>query len=253
MTRTLARLGAAALAVGALTVGAVGNASAAPADTDPPIVTFNPGLQFFAGSVLSDNSNAALIPARATWTQFDADGICSRTADLYDDVDGDRYPRISPSATSFTGSWAVNNYNELNFDDTDCAGNEGYTYGDFETNLFQENSFSLSAGWTTSSCTCWSDGGIVKSSKVGATASYRFYGRSAALVGVNGIGRGSAKVYLDGKLQTTVNENQPDVNKGANRAVVYATKVLPPTYHTIKIVTTTKARVDLDALVVSAY
>lgn len=251
MTRTIARLSAAALAVGALTVGITGNASAAPADSDPPIISFQPGMTFFAGSALSASDQTATIPARVSWTQYDPDGICGRYAYLYRANNSTISPNISPSATSYTGAFSAAGGNELDIYSSDCAGNDGVDYTTPQATLTQSGSFNLSAGWSTSSCACWSGGGIVKSSKVGATASYQFYGYSAALVGVIGTGRGSAKIYLDGKLQTTVNELQSDPNKGVNRAVIYATKALPYRSHTIKVVTTTKARVDLDALVVS--
>jgi hypothetical protein len=136
----------------------------------------------------------------------------------------------------------------------DAAGNVGlWTYGStFRlTGVSQSSSAVRYAGtWATSTSTTWWGGTARSSSKAGSTASYTFTGRSIAWVGLKGLGRGKANVYVNGVLKATVDLYSATTQKqrivwSANYATS-ATRTI-----TIKVLGTSgRPRVDVDGFMV---
>ena len=250
-SRVLPSLATAAVAVTTLLAGAP--PAHAVADTDPPVVNIDPGFSYPVGTILgSDEGNIA---ALLTWKQYDASGICGRSATFVEDRTGRTFDLgITPTQTSYAFTalvpWSIENITieSVTMTTTDCAGNSSTTRtGLHGTQLAQQSAFALSAGWKTAACRCWSGGGVVASTRIGATATLQFTGSSVALIGVKGAGRGRADIYVDGRRVSQV--NALDTGAGANRVVVANRRF--PTYgtHVLKVVTTTTAKFEIDAVV----
>ena len=91
----------------------------------------------------------------------------------------------------------------------------------------------------------YSGGSTHKASTAGKTASLSFTGRAVAGVAPQSLTRGKAKVYIDGKYQTTIDLGTP----AANRVVQYTTTWSSVGDHRITIKvdgTSGRPRVDLD-------
>jgi len=254
MTSPLARLGAASLACGALVLSAA-PALAASGDTSAPSVRIAAGYRFFVGTALEDSSDTASLPAAVTWKQYDASGICTRSVTDYYDPTGDSYDfPLAPSATSyrFDAMDRERQSDDLTMHSTDCASPSNTSSVQLPTHsatLQQQDVFTLDSGWRQQTCRCWSGGGDVASTRVGATATYRFDASSIALIGVNGYQRGKADVYLDGTKVATVDEYVQDRSKGINRGVVWTRRFAASGPHTLKVVSTTTRKFDIDAVV----
>jgi alpha-amylase len=128
----------------------------------------------------------------------------------------------------------------------DAAGNWSNDSESYSTQLVQQSGMNLGAGWTTSACDCWSGGSVVKSTRVGASAQYQFTGSSVAVVGDYAPNRGTVHVYIDGRLQKSVNTARA-INK--TRVVIYQRRFNTSQTHTIKLVVGS-GRVDVDALII---
>jgi hypothetical protein len=92
-------------------------------------------------------------------------------------------------------------------------------------------------------------GGVHLVGKAGAFATLRFTGRQVAWVATRTANRGSARVYLDGKLAGTVNLHSATA---IHRRLVFAHGWKTDAVHTIKIVcagTAGHATIDVDAIV----
>jgi hypothetical protein len=84
----------------------------------------------------------------------------------------------------------------------------------------------------------------------GASVTFTFSGRTAAVVAPMSAGRSSFKVYVDGVYVKTVSLYSAATK---SRVVVYSTGTLAPQLHTLKLVHTrvgSRIRADVDAFVV---
>jgi hypothetical protein len=244
--------GHAAAAIGALALITVVTPSASAAvDVTPPQVNMNSGLLMRTGSVLSDSTNNATMPATVTWTAFDDTGITSQSGQFstYGRTSQSYYPSFGPGVRKYAvpavpvSSGALDAYLYAN----DAAGNQGSDSGYFSTQLVQQGAFSLSAGWSSGTCNCWSAGSAVHSSRVGASAQYQFRGDAIAVIGNRAANRGSVNVYVDGRVQSTVYLSGATVS----RVVIFQKRFATTSTHTVKLVVAS-GRVDLDALVVQS-
>jgi hypothetical protein len=136
----------------------------------------------------------------------------------------------------------------------DKAGNVGAwaTGPTLHPKLVQQTGSGVSwrKAWSSDSATAFSAGSVRRSTTAGATAAYRFSGRSVGFVTTYGPDRGSVKVYIDGKYVTTVNLS---AGGPAERVVVYSRKWKSFGTHTIKLVVVGSSghpRVDVDAFAV---
>ncbi len=105
--------------------------------------------------------------------------------------------------------------------------------------------------WSTQTAAAFSGGSTRFASKAGASASYTFSGRSISLVTTVAPNRGAVKVYVDGKLDATVDTMA--VGSATYRQVTWQHNWASAGTHTVKLVvvgTAGRPRVDLDAFVV---
>jgi hypothetical protein len=106
-------------------------------------------------------------------------------------------------------------------------------------------------GWTAYSKSALSGGSDKYGKTKGATASFTFTGRGIGYVGMKGTGRGSVKVYIDGKYKTTVSLYK--TGAAQYRLLLWQQSFATSAKHTVKLVvvgTAGRPRVDLDAFVV---
>ena len=234
-----------------LQVGLAPQAQAA--DETAPQVNFK-GIQYIQNTMLSDSTSTPSLLVRLPWQQYDPSGVCSVQAQLYNYGTG-RYSY--PTVQNGVGT---NKYVRVTLDRSfdyqlrvyvaDCAGNSRYAYTyPYLGELYQETAADLSAGWTTSTCLCWSQGNVFWNTRAGAKASFTFSGRSIAWITDKASNRGSAHIYIDGQYQKTVNLQ----GAGVNRIVGYAKRFPAYETHTLDIVvvgTSGHPRVDIDAFLV---
>lgn len=228
-------------------VGPPAHASAK--DFDPPQVNVDAGAQLITGSTLSDGGRAPAVQARATWSAYDADGICSQQIDYYDYVNDESVSKsLAPTVRSYRLPLLVGYYMDFYITATACSGDltPTSTYGELYVQLAQEGSAELSTGWRTETCTCYSLGGALRSTRSGAKATYPFYGSSLALVMSKGPNRGSVTVFVDGARRATVDLASPTA---AHRVLVWSKRWPVDGSHTVQLVTNSAARVDLDGFV----
>jgi hypothetical protein len=137
----------------------------------------------------------------------------------------------------------------------DRAGNIGLkSIGpSFRITAVQQSSSAVryAGSWTTStSATTWWGGTARHSSKAGSTAKFSFVGRSIAWVGLKGVGRGRAQIFVNGVLKATVDlYSSTTLNKRVIWSAVYSasgTRTI-----TIKVLGTSgRPRVDIDGFIV---
>jgi hypothetical protein len=92
-----------------------------------------------------------------------------------------------------------------------------------------------------------SGGSTTYATSAGARATMRFTGRAVAIVAPVGRGRGSARIYVDGRYRGIVSFR---ASTGRSRVVMYATTFAAVGTHTIQLRLAGNGRVDLDAFVV---
>jgi len=245
------------LLVAVLSVGGLFAAAlpAAAVDTTPPQVNLL-GVQFLNGTLLSDSSDNPSLPYRYVWSVYEPGGICSQSLAFYN-YNTHSYSSGQQIRQSANGNFFIrlNQHMGQSFDFRlvvqDCAGHTTTQYGYIDGNtLYQEGSATLSPGWTTSTCLCWSAGNVVWNTHANAQASFSFTGSSVAWITDTASNRGSANIYIDGKFQTMVNLQ----GDGINRIVGYQKRFPSNGSHTLTIVvvgTPNHPRVDIDAFVVN--
>jgi uncharacterized repeat protein (TIGR02543 family) len=117
--------------------------------------------------------------------------------------------------------------------------------------VYQETSASYTGTWKTSNCGCFSGGHTLFSTTSGNTATFTFTGNLIQFVSEKAPNRGSFKIYLDGKYQTTVS-NHNATNQ--NAVIVWQKGFTTAGTHRLKIVnlaTSGHPRIDVDAFVVA--
>jgi hypothetical protein len=136
---------------------------------------------------------------------------------------------------------------------TDCVGNAS-AFGTGPAvilSAFQDGNarIAYTRAWTRAAAPKAWGGGVHLVSKAGASATLKFTGRQVAWVATRTANRGSARVYLDGKLAGTVNLHSATP---IHRRLVFAHAWKTDAVHTIKIVcagTAGHAAIDVDAIV----
>ena len=195
------------------------------------------------------------VPARVTWVGADPHGSGVARYELAMSVSGGAYRSLGtyPTPAANVTLTTVRAY-RFRVRATDFAGNIGiWTYGPTVTDaVIQQTRTSIrySSGWRTVASANFLGGSVKQRGVVGATASYRFTGRSVGFVTTFGPARGRVKVYVDGRYVRTI-----DLWAKTYRYQVVAWSTSWPTLatHTVKLVLagpSTRARVDLDAFAV---
>ncbi len=167
-------------------------------------------------------------------------------------------PVSPPTSTSVIVTVSATHHYQFQVQATDCGDgmSSSWVPGEsFGYNILQESnrqwSFAPKKAWQVAACTQCSGGYARYTSTKGASATLTLYAAyNVGLVFETGPTRGSAAIYVDGKLRTQVNTNAASVGY---RQLLY--KFGWPTFgaHTIQVVslgTKGHPRVDVDAAVV---
>jgi hypothetical protein len=224
----------------------------------PASAAGGPAINYFktavpiVGGVLSNSSSQPSFAVKDGWTLYDPNGVCSAYTDFYDGGTTRRIWNFAGSSSTKTVSgryqWnaTVNRFQELDTYATNCLGDSssGYTY--ISPDLAQQGVATYSAGWSSAACLCWSGGSAMKSSTVGATANYGFYGRMVSFVSDKATSRGSVSLYIDGRFQKTVSLTTSGAS--VNRVIVWNSPYLTNGNH-ILTVKVASGRVDVDAFI----
>jgi hypothetical protein len=226
-------------------------------DQAPPQVVINQAVKPILGTVLNNSTSRPYLRATVSWSAYDPSGVAFQVAEVYSsEIGGWDVVYLTPSQRSFDYAFRVGSSYTVSIYAEDPSGNyQWYNhYPHFE--LAQEGAASLSAGWSSGLCNCWSGGSVVKNSRAGATATYSFYGSSIAYIGDRASDRGSARIYIDGVLRATVNmQEQGGTAPKANRLIA-SSRIFPTNgNHTIRIEVVGTAghpRVDVDAFIVGS-
>jgi uncharacterized protein YkwD len=218
---------------------------AATADTTPPTVTAPS-----SGTYLT-TAGATSVPVRTVWSRSDASGIASST--LQRQVNGGSFVTVSlSSATATAVAQALPDGSTYRYRvrATDTQGNvSAYVYGPtFKPSRVEQSSTSVTYGgtWSSALSTSASGGSFKYTSTAGAWAGFTFTGVGLGAMVVKSSSGGSADVYVDGTLRTTINEY---ASATAWRQVVYALNYSSNGTHTIKIVARGDGRIYLDGFV----
>ena len=197
------------------------------------------------------------IPLALAWTGADTGGSGVAHYELARSTDGGKTWTSAPAkltSASCVTTAASSGTVRYRVRATDRAGNTGaWKAGPvLAPSLVQQSSAAVkyTGAWTGASSPSYSGGSAKWAKAAGASATYAFTGRSVALVAAKGAGRGSVRVYLDGKLVATVSTH---ATATAYRSLVWQKTFAASGKHTVKLVVVGTAghpRVDLDALAV---
>jgi hypothetical protein len=205
----------------------------------------------------SSTTTGGAVPMSLRWAGTDdRSGV-----DLYQvarSTDGGTYLPIAtalaaPKITQILGSGHTYRFRVRS---VDVAGNTGtWAYGSVIrlTGVAQSSASVRYAGtWATSTSPTWWGGTARSSSRAGSTASYTFTGKSIAWVGLKGVGRGKANVYINGVLKATVDLYSATTKK---QVVVWSANYGTSATRTITITvlgTANRPRVDIDGFIVGS-
>jgi hypothetical protein len=224
-------------------------------DTTPPAITKRPAQHF---NIPSAVTSTGLVPVAHDFAGTDASGVCGYH--VSEAVNAGAFVNVwNGTAQTVVRNVAPGGYYQYGVTATDCASpsntstlassSEG-PY--FALGQYQETAASVvyTGTWTRQAVTsAW--GGYEKyATAAGAWASLTVTARNIAWVATKASNRGSAKIYVDGVLKTTVNLQQTNTQ---NRQLVYKVGWSTPGTHTVKIIVVGTAghpRVDLDGLAV---
>ncbi|HEX8025494.1 MAG TPA: glycoside hydrolase family 25 protein [Candidatus Limnocylindrales bacterium] len=205
-----------------------------------------PSSRMFSIAVLSGG-----VPGRTGWSGTDAGGIASY--DVHRQVNGGAWSTVSTSSASATSAittWTFNDTYRFRVKASDAAGNtSAWTYGPaFKVGFIDDKSTSVhySGTWSVATSTRVMGGTLHSTSTAGASATYSFTGAGVAWVASKGPTRGSARIYVDGVLTSTVSLYAASYS---NKVVVFAKAWSTNGTHTIQVVcvgTAGHPRIDLD-------
>jgi hypothetical protein len=193
-------------------------------------------------------------PVHLTWTAADAGTGLARYA-VQRSLDGHAWTTLATNVKvkSFDTTVAAGHAYRFRIRAYDKAGNSRLSAVSATQHLrvVQDGSAAVhyAKTWTRVVTTTASGGVLHQSTVKGATATYKFSGRSVAWVAPVGMNRGSAWVSIDGKFVTTISLQGP----AANRQIAFATRFGSVGTHTITVRvvgTVGHPRVDIDAFVV---
>jgi hypothetical protein len=220
-------------------------ADLAPPGTSTPLTTIRQGATI----------GSSTVPARVTWTGSDT-GSGVKSYDLQRSYDGGAWSTVATGLT--TAAWntflTVGHRYRFQVRARDNVGHVGAwkAGSDVKPVITQQAASTVltyGGTWTVVSSSSYSGGSARYASTAGRSVSYTFTGRSIAFVAVRGPGRGSARIYVDGVLQTTINLW---ASTATYRFVGYSKTWTTSAKHTIKVVvlgTAGHPRIDADAFV----
>ena len=155
--------------------------------------------------------NPGVVPMTVSWAAATDIGTGVVRYELRRRLDGGDWQDVAlPAATSRSIAQTLPTTRAVQYQvrATDAAGNVGAwkSSAAFHLRLASERSSAIkyTRTWKTSLSASYLGGALRRSRVTGATASYAFTGSQVAWIAARGPTRGSARVYVDGKLVATV-------------------------------------------------
>jgi hypothetical protein len=197
------------------------------------------------------------VPVQLNWTASDAESGLSKFV-VWRSTNGGAYTQadtIAASTTTDTLMLEPGNTYQFVIRAFDVAGN----YADASGSLFRLDAYQETTGGVTNLGAtytgAWSSipwtlayGGSEKAAQqTGASVSFSFIGRTVSFVGPTFAGAGSVTVFAD---NSAVADRSLAASQLTAAAVVYTYAFPTGGVHTLKLVTDSAARVDVDAFVV---
>jgi hypothetical protein len=224
-----------------------------PGDVIPP-VAYAPAARLRSGTTMSSTS----VPITVSWSAAtDLGGAGTGTYEVARSTDGGAYSTISTShvGTSLDTTIAPSHTYRFRVRARDWAGNFSawkVASSTIRAGVTQQTSSKItwSGSWSTGSSSSFLGGSVRYSKSAGAKSSYLFTGRGITFVTEKGPARGSAKIYIDGTLATTVSMH---ASSTTYRYVAYQKSWSSTGQHRITVVvsgTSGHPRVDIDAFIV---
>ena len=221
-------------------------------DISPPVVAM-PVAHLRSASTLAYPS----VPARVAWASaHDAGGAGAGTYDIARSSDGGAYVTLATNWTSTSYPTSVISGHAYTFRvrARDWAGNVGswQVAATVKPAVTQQTSSSVtySGTWSTGSTTQYSGDTVKYATTAGASATYSFTGRAIAWVTTKATRSGSARVYIDGVMVSTLDLS---ASAYAYRYIAFEKAWSASGAHTIRIVvvgTPGHPRIDVDAFLV---
>jgi hypothetical protein len=220
-------------------------------DITPP-VTATPVARLRTATTLSYPS----VPARITWSAQDAGGAGVGTYDVARSTDGGAYSTVGSTwtSTSFSTTVSVGHTYTFRVRARDWAGNVGAwkVAAIVKPAVTQQTSshVTYSGTWSTGSTSKYTGGTVKYATAAGASATYSFTGRSIAWVTTKATRSGSARIYIDGVLASTMSLY---ASSYTYKYVAFEMSWTTSGAHTIKVEvvgTSGHPRIDIDAFLV---
>jgi hypothetical protein len=220
-------------------------------DVTPPATT-TPSTHVRSGTTIGTTT----VPATVAWTASDSGGSGLGTYDIARSTDGSGYSTLATSltSTSYNATLTLGHAYRFRVRSRDNAGNLGpwATGVTVAPRITDQTSTSVTytGTWSTGSTTKYFGGTVRFASSGGASASYTFTGRAVGWVTTRALRSGSARVYIDGVLATTISLY---ASSYTYRYIAYQRWWTTSGTHTIKIVvvgTSGHPRIDIDAFAV---
>jgi hypothetical protein len=226
-----------------------------PTGSSVPIDSTAPAIAPLPNAILRKATTIASgkVPLLVRWGATDPSGVCSYA--LQTSANGGGFggiPLANPMATSRAISLlpsATTHVYQVRA--TDCVGNASAFTPGLSTRLtaFQDGNAAIryAGGWTRSNAPLAYGNTTRTTAHRGASATLRFSGRQVAYVATRRANRGTARVYVDGKLLANVNLHNATQ---MHRRIVFAHSWATDGTHTIKVVcagTAGHALIDVDA------
>jgi hypothetical protein len=208
-----------------------------------------PTLHFVIPSRLS--APPVRVAEETKWARSNPeDGVCSYEAQR--SKNGADYQDVvlsGPTATSVTSNLNIGASYQFRVRAVDCNSETSAWSVGPATNVvgYDETAPSYIGSWGLLSVSGAWGGSVTSVQQSGAVATFSFGGRNVAFVGTVGPSYGSADVYLDGVLISTVSEVAAP---GVTRRVLFRYGWLDSGYHTLRFVTNSSGRFDIDGFVV---
>jgi N-acetylmuramoyl-L-alanine amidase/Bacterial Ig-like domain len=210
--------------------------------------TSAPTVGLRSGTTLSGST----VRVNLSWSGSDVGPAGIASYDVARSYDGAAFATIGSALVGTSLAWSMVPGHTYRFEvrARDKAGNLGAWHAgpSIKAALTQQTSSAVhfSGASKTTSYSLYSGGSERYLAATGASASYTTTGRSLSFVTTVGPTRGSAKVYIDGVYQTTLDLNDPTTTY---RFVAFSKTWSSAGTHTIRIVSVGSpyARVDIDA------
>jgi hypothetical protein len=223
--------------------------SSVPIDSTAPVVSPLPNAVLRKATTIASGK----VPMLVRWGATDPSGVCSYA--LQTSVNGGSFsgvPLANPMATSRAVSLAPSADTRVyQVRATDCVDNaSAFKLGaSMRLTAFQDGNAAIhyAGGWTRSNAPLAYGNTIHTTTHKGASATLKFTGRQVAYVATRRANRGTAHVYIDGKLAANVNLHN---GTQMHRRIVFTRSWPTDGAHTIKVVcagTAGHAMVDVDA------